>query len=290
MHAVRDRAAGLDVRICRVEARQSVTVRPSWPVCRVPPSTGQPSRPAVVPFRCGGKSSALQAARNLRLLLDGQRLRNLRECRRPDVQRGEHVVTESAGADAAAALLDLPNPPTAILAMSDRLAIGAIAAAKARGFSVPGLLSVVGFDDISAAATAHPPLTTVHQPHGDKGAQAVRMLLGDEPAAKELLLPTELVIRGSTAPPGHDNGVHQREERDMDTYLGAQLAMKAMRTHMSSAGPIPTEPSAIRETRPTPMAPSCALRGRRQPRPSTAWPTSCSFSAFGRPALPGNSH
>jgi len=108
-------------------------------------------------------------------------------------------VTESAGADAAAALLDLPDPPTAILAMSDRLAIGAIAAANTRGLSVPGLLSVVGFDDISAAATADPPLTTVRQPHGDKGAEAVRMLLGDEPAAKELLLPTELVIRGSTA-------------------------------------------------------------------------------------------
>jgi DNA-binding LacI/PurR family transcriptional regulator len=108
-------------------------------------------------------------------------------------------VTESAGAEAAAALLDRPDPPTAILAMSDRLAIGAISAANARGLSVPGGLSVVGFDDIPAAATADPPLTTVRQPHGEKGAEAVRMLLSDQPVDKELLLPTDLVIRSSTA-------------------------------------------------------------------------------------------
>jgi DNA-binding LacI/PurR family transcriptional regulator len=110
-------------------------------------------------------------------------------------------VEESDGAAAAAALLSLPTPPTAILAMSDRLALGAIAAAVARGFAVPDDLSVVGFDDIPGAATATPPLTTVRQPHADKGAEAVKLLLRDgERSPDPVLLPTELVIRGSTAP------------------------------------------------------------------------------------------
>src|SRR2546425_4367945 len=70
-------------------------------------------------------------------------------------------------------LLRQPEPPTAILAMSDILAIGALEAAAEAGVSVPESLSVVGFDDSPAAAHTHPPLTTIAQPHEEKGRLAV---------------------------------------------------------------------------------------------------------------------
>ena len=91
--------------------------------------------------------------------------------------------------------------PTARIAMGDEIAIGALQAAEARGIAVPRELGVVGFDDTAAATEAGPPLTTISQPHREKGAAAPRLLLhaADEP--DDLVLPTELVARASTAPP-----------------------------------------------------------------------------------------
>jgi DNA-binding LacI/PurR family transcriptional regulator len=70
---------------------------------------------------------------------------------------------------------------------------------------VPEDLSVVGFDDVPEAARTNPPLTTVHQPHVEKGLLAGRLLVarlrGGEAARSPALLPTSLVVRGSTAPP-----------------------------------------------------------------------------------------
>jgi DNA-binding LacI/PurR family transcriptional regulator len=108
------------------------------------------------------------------------------------------------GRKAAEALLSLEPGPTAILASSDQLALGVIARAKERGLSVPEDVSVVGFDDIPAAAGADPPLTTINQDHAEKGLLAGRMLISqlrkeDGPAAGPLA--TSLVVRGSTAPP-----------------------------------------------------------------------------------------
>jgi DNA-binding LacI/PurR family transcriptional regulator len=103
-------------------------------------------------------------------------------------------------------LLQLPRPPTAILAMSDILALGALEAAAEAGVAVPEQLSVVGFDDGPAAQHAAPPLTTVAQPHEEKGRLAAQWLLEDiaqgaAPARREQILPTELVVRESTGPP-----------------------------------------------------------------------------------------
>ena len=105
-------------------------------------------------------------------------------------------------------LLRATNSPTAILAMSDILALGALDAAVEAGVSVPGELSVVGFDDSPAAPHATPPLTTVAQPQEEKGRLAARWLMeeiehGGAPPAqyKRAILPTELVVRESTAPP-----------------------------------------------------------------------------------------
>jgi DNA-binding LacI/PurR family transcriptional regulator len=108
--------------------------------------------------------------------------------------------TPEAGRAAAGALLDAARPPTGVLAMSDGLAIGALQAAADRGVPVPGGLSVVGFDDVPAAAAAQPALTTIHQDGREKGRRAAERLLGLAPAAGDLLLPTRLVARASTGP------------------------------------------------------------------------------------------
>ena len=104
-----------------------------------------------------------------------------------------------AGRIAGARLLDRADRPTAIIALSDVLAIGILEAAAERGISVPGELSVAGFDDVPEAAAADPPLTTIRQPHQPKGSEAVRLLL-EGPEAESVLLPIELVVRASTAP------------------------------------------------------------------------------------------
>jgi DNA-binding LacI/PurR family transcriptional regulator len=109
--------------------------------------------------------------------------------------------------DATAELLRAPDPPTAILAMSDILAIGALEAAAEEGVAVPEELSVVGFDDSPVALHATPPLTTVAQPHEEKGRLAARWLMEEvergqrpEDGRRRAILPTELVVRESTAP------------------------------------------------------------------------------------------
>jgi DNA-binding LacI/PurR family transcriptional regulator len=101
------------------------------------------------------------------------------------------------------ALFRSEQEPTAILALSDQLALGAIEWMTERRISVPQDVSVVGFDDIPAAASADPPLTTIHQDHAEKGTMAGRMLvaqLHDEDAPSAEPLATHLVVRGSTSP------------------------------------------------------------------------------------------
>jgi DNA-binding LacI/PurR family transcriptional regulator len=105
-------------------------------------------------------------------------------------------------------LLTGERPPTAILAMSDVLALGALQAAAELGIAVPAELSVVGFDDSPAAALATPALTTVAQPHEEKGRLASEWLIRALEEGTTLrerrrreILPTELVVRESTAPP-----------------------------------------------------------------------------------------
>ncbi|HZQ63878.1 MAG TPA: LacI family DNA-binding transcriptional regulator [Gaiellaceae bacterium] len=105
-------------------------------------------------------------------------------------------------------LLRSDEPPTAILAMSDVFALGVLQAAEELGVAVPSELSVVGFDDGPAAATTRPPLTTVAQPHAEKGRIAAQWLIQaiergtrSRSRRRRALLPTELVVRGSTAPP-----------------------------------------------------------------------------------------
>lgn len=100
--------------------------------------------------------------------------------------------TVEAGRTAAAELLAAEDPPTALLCITDQLALGALLAAA----EVPARLSVTGFDDLAEAA-AHD-LTTVHQDHVAKGGHAARLLLEPD-ADREVTLPTRLVVRGSAS-------------------------------------------------------------------------------------------
>jgi LacI family transcriptional regulator len=109
------------------------------------------------------------------------------------------------GRAAAAQLLDLAEPPSAIFAFNDQLAIGAMQAALERGMRVPEELSIVGFDDTAEAEIVTPRLTTVHQPLAEIGRMGVslltRLLENQRLEALHVELQTKLVKRGSTAPP-----------------------------------------------------------------------------------------
>lgn len=110
------------------------------------------------------------------------------------------------GYEAATALLSRADRPTAIFAASDTLTYGVYRAAGELGLSVPSDLSVVGHDDISTASVVHPPLTTVRTAYRDFGGLATDLLLdlverNVLPPQTRVIQP-ELVVRGSTAPPG----------------------------------------------------------------------------------------
>ncbi len=111
---------------------------------------------------------------------------------------------QTSGRQSAKQLLDLPDPPTAIIAANDLLALGAMSEAQARGLEVGNDVSITGFDDIMLAEYVHPPLTTVHQPARELGTMVVRMLLQliqKEPVPKsQVVINPKLVVRQSTGP------------------------------------------------------------------------------------------
>jgi LacI family transcriptional regulator len=102
-------------------------------------------------------------------------------------------------------LLALESPPTAVLLMNDYGAMGGLRAVKEMGYGVPQDISILGFGDVPFASMTDPPLTTVREPFQEMGYQAANMLLkliqGKRFAPKHVVLPVELVIRKSTAPP-----------------------------------------------------------------------------------------
>lgn len=117
-----------------------------------------------------------------------------------DLLRPGDYLFESGGR-AMAELLSLPEPPTAVFAASDLMAIGALKTLEGRGLAVPGDIALVGFDDIEAARWTTPTLTTVRQPMrrlGELGgAKIIRLVTGREPELTRTQLGCELVIRES---------------------------------------------------------------------------------------------
>lgn len=110
----------------------------------------------------------------------------------------------SGGRNGARAVLDMPDPPTAIFAGSDMQAFGVYQEAAARGLRIPEDLSVVGFDDIAFSGLMAPQLTTVRQPLARMAAEAVRLLLtagdGTPDPPPRVELATHLIVRESTGP------------------------------------------------------------------------------------------
>lgn len=113
----------------------------------------------------------------------------------------------TTAAETARSLLDVPSAvrPTAVLCYSDMLALGVLRAARELGLGVPGDVSIVGYDDAAFTHTTDPPLTTVHQDTRGKGRAAAAALAaalaGRDGPPEHIVLPTSLVVRGSTAAP-----------------------------------------------------------------------------------------
>jgi DNA-binding LacI/PurR family transcriptional regulator len=101
--------------------------------------------------------------------------------------------------------LALADDVTAVFAANDQMALGVMRALHERGLSIPGDVSVVGFDDMAEAEAFWPPLTTVHQDFAEVGRRSIEMLLHEiEDSTRGVgtsIVPTRLVVRQSTAAP-----------------------------------------------------------------------------------------
>lgn len=117
------------------------------------------------------------------------------------IRPGEYI--QSTGYEQTCALLDLPEPPTAIFAGCDLQAMGVYSALRARGLHIPDQMSVIGFDDVQLSLVVTPALTTIRQPLAEMGRMATTMLLrqiAEEPLdSMRAELTTSLVIRESCA-------------------------------------------------------------------------------------------
>jgi LacI family transcriptional regulator len=111
---------------------------------------------------------------------------------------------EGSGLEAGRHLLALADPPTAIFAASDTMAIGCMSAAREKGLRIPEDLSVIGFDDIPAASMTQPPLTTLRHPFQAMASAAVQELVrrikGEPGRRHRIEFPSEFLIRESTGP------------------------------------------------------------------------------------------
>ncbi len=124
----------------------------------------------------------------------------------PDGYEADGGFTYAGGEAAMAGLLALPDPPTAVFAESDEMAMGALRAIRRAGLRCPEDISVIGFDDHELAELVE--LTTIAQPVAEQGRLAARLLL-ERIAGAEVLdrqLPTRLVLRSTTSPPGRRLG------------------------------------------------------------------------------------
>ena len=99
-------------------------------------------------------------------------------------------------------LLDLEEPPTAVVTGNDLMAFGAMEAAQERGLVVGRDIAVIGFDDVPLAAYFRPTLTTIRQPIYDIGKKLSQILIeiikGEEPVERQIILRPELVVRESS--------------------------------------------------------------------------------------------
>ncbi len=120
--------------------------------------------------------------------------------------RGEWFIqgdlTQAGGYEVANHLLNLSDPPSAILCCNDLMAFGAMSAAQDQGLTVGKEISITGFDDIPMAEHSHPPLTTLKQPVYQIGSRVCEMLIRTLRAEKleeqQVILKPELIVRHSS--------------------------------------------------------------------------------------------
>ncbi|WP_367128476.1 substrate-binding domain-containing protein [Saccharothrix sp. HUAS TT1] len=222
---VRNRRAGVLLVSCRIDAAdQRALARAGVPLVHVDPV--DPAGPDLPSVAATNRAGGLAATRHLlslghrriglvagppdvlcsRARLDGYRvaLAEAGIAHDPELVRYADF-SRAGGHEQARELLRPSRRPTAVFAANDEQALGVLDAARAAGLSVPGDLSVIGFDDLPAASWSSPALSTVRQPLAAMGERAGRMLAdliaGRAPAADRVELATELVVRSSTARP-----------------------------------------------------------------------------------------
>ena len=127
----------------------------------------------------------------------------------------ERVYTVPEARNAMAALLRLPEPPSAVLCGNDILAYGALQECLWRNIPVPQQISITGFDNIEMAAHCRPGITTLNVPEFELGQRAANILLaaidGSGPERPEhVFMELELIVRGTTAPPPSHSGKDRR--------------------------------------------------------------------------------
>ncbi|MEU0483650.1 LacI family DNA-binding transcriptional regulator [Streptosporangium sp. NPDC006013] len=181
--------------------------------------SGRPSVPSSLPYvdmdNVGGAERAVrhlveQGRRRIATIAGPQdmiagidRLNGYRAVLRDSDRRSIVAVgdfTRESGTSAMRQLLADDPELDAVFVANDLMALGALTALRQAGRQVPGDVAVVGFDDIPAASYTEPPLTTVRQPTVEMGRRLARMVLDLEEKA-QVMLPTELIVRGSTTTP-----------------------------------------------------------------------------------------
>ena len=122
---------------------------------------------------------------------------------RPELEfDGEYTV--EAGFNVVSSILNMPSPPTAIMAPNDQAAIGILRGLREAGVEVPDQMSVTGFDDVPSSRYVTPTLTTAHVPVRKLGEMAIKTLVGridGHDRDTDQRLPVEIVVRRSSGPP-----------------------------------------------------------------------------------------
>ena len=133
----------------------------------------------------------------------------------PDEYRRISDFREAGGYRETLALLALAKPPTAMFVSNNKMTIGALKALNDMSVSIPAEISIIGFDDLDLAVLLSPPLTVIRRDATEQGALAMRLLLkrlsGVRDRPRSITLDTELVVRGSCAPPRDSTAMPSHE-------------------------------------------------------------------------------
>jgi LacI family transcriptional regulator len=137
----------------------------------------------------------------------------------PDAYIGQGDFQAESGRRATERFLDLPEPPEAVFAADNLMALGALDAVRSRGLRVPHDIALAAFDDIPWFVHTDPPVTAIAQPTGELGRAAVRALIDriEGRTARSVTLPARLVVRRSCGEDGHGgetppvNGTHPQK-------------------------------------------------------------------------------